>query len=258
MRIYLHSDLHMEFGERYFIPEAKNYADADVIVLAGDIHHAERSPLWIHQNFGGLGKPIVYVAGNHEYYDGHWRDSLAFLRSECAKYPEIHFLEDDCWTHPDGVRFMGASLWTSFTLEGKMSWNMEAAARCMNDYRKIEDSANGSMDLNPVEVRKRHLKSRKALKAMLASKPEGVRDVVVTHHAPHPRSISEGYVSDDVRSCYATNLRALVLEHKPTLWLHGHIHDPVTYLLGTTRVASNPADYPMERTEPVTPLVLVV
>ena len=39
--------------------------DADAIVLAGDIYNGTRAIPWINQQ---TDKPVIYIAGNHEYY----------------------------------------------------------------------------------------------------------------------------------------------------------------------------------------------
>jgi len=64
MKIITYSDLHLEFGRNFQHP-AEN--DADVMILAGDII--------TFRNFEPLGwmlkdwpRPVLFVAGNHEYY----------------------------------------------------------------------------------------------------------------------------------------------------------------------------------------------
>jgi predicted phosphodiesterase len=61
MRIRVLSDLHLEFRE-WNPPKA----DADVVVLAGDIHVGVKGIEWARRSFPAI--PIVYVPGNHEFY----------------------------------------------------------------------------------------------------------------------------------------------------------------------------------------------
>ena len=61
MKLQIMSDLPLAFGE-LAIPST----DADLIVLAGDIGRPRKS---IRRAYG-LGKPVLYVPGNHEFYDG--------------------------------------------------------------------------------------------------------------------------------------------------------------------------------------------
>ena len=99
MKLHVLSDLHLElFG---FQPDPAAVAAADVIVLAGDIHKGTRAIPWARKAFPD--KPIVSVAGNHEYYDHYWFLLIEQLRAE-ARIHGVHFLENDAVTI-DGVRF---------------------------------------------------------------------------------------------------------------------------------------------------------
>lgn len=58
MKIHVLSDLHLETGP-YEIP---HHMQCDVIVAAGDIGVGTEGIEWLKT----LGKPVVYVLGNHE------------------------------------------------------------------------------------------------------------------------------------------------------------------------------------------------
>ncbi len=60
MKIHVLSDLHSEFAG-FIIPKT----DADVLVLAGDIGTKLSG---LEQALTSRQIPVVYVAGNHEYY----------------------------------------------------------------------------------------------------------------------------------------------------------------------------------------------
>ena len=77
MKIRVLSDLHLENDEPELIP----HAQADLIVLAGDIHNHAAGPRWAAQTFDGA-VPVVYVPGNHEYYDGEF-GALIVRRFSC-------------------------------------------------------------------------------------------------------------------------------------------------------------------------------
>ena len=64
LRIRVLSDLHLEAAP--FDPPA---AAADVVVLAGDIHNGAAGVEWAQRTFEA---PVLYVAGNHEPYDGEF------------------------------------------------------------------------------------------------------------------------------------------------------------------------------------------
>lgn len=62
MNILILSDLHLESAKFTSCVDA----EADVVVLAGDIAPGQRGILWALETFKTL--EIVYVAGNHEFY----------------------------------------------------------------------------------------------------------------------------------------------------------------------------------------------
>ena len=68
--------------------------------------------------------------------------------------------------------------------------------------------------------------------------------VIVTHHAPSLKSISEEYKNDLLSAAFASNLEYL-FERYPNikLWCHGHVHNSVDYTLGNARVIANPLGY---------------
>ena len=76
--------------------------------------------------------------------------------------------------------------------------------------------------------------------------------VVVTHHAPSPRSLrnwdpERPQSFGELDWCYASNLECLMCsDAAPALWLHGHVHANRDYQVGNTRIVANPRGYPRE------------
>ena len=69
--------------------------------------------------------------------------------------------------------------------------------------------------------------------------------VVITHHAPSFMSVNDRYKGDTLMNGgYASELGEFILDHENIkLWCHGHMHDPVDYMIGTTRIVANPRGY---------------
>ena len=87
MKIRLLSDLHHEhFDGRRQLPEV----EADVVVLAGDIHSHLEGLHWARETFAD--SEIVYVAGNHEFYSSEMTDLTQAMRN-IARALDIHFLK---------------------------------------------------------------------------------------------------------------------------------------------------------------------
>src|SRR5258708_30923598 len=84
-KILLMSDVHIEFGG-LSVPNAQ----ADVAVLAGDIHVGVKAAAWSDKLAKRLGIPVVHVAGNHEHYGslprrgGHLGRTIGPLRAAAA------------------------------------------------------------------------------------------------------------------------------------------------------------------------------
>jgi len=230
-RLHILSDLHREFAGSQ--PDA---VDADVIVLAGDIDHSTKGLDWARAVFPH--QPIVYVAGNHEYYGEAIPKLTEELRERAASL-DIAFLENET-ANVAGVRFVGCTLWTDLNLFGPHPWVADTVLNAMVDYRAIRVSPQFRR-LRPGDTVRLHRQSREWLVKTLGE--SGPTTVVVTHHAPSARSLSPRYAQDPVSAAYASNLDALVEELAPTLWIHGHTHYCVDYTIGPTRVISNQRGY---------------
>src|SRR5687767_2988927 len=109
MRIHILSDLHLEFAS--FQP---SNVDADVVVLAGDIHTGKNGIKWIFKAFPN--HPVIYILGNHEFY-GQKIPKLTSEIKEAARGTNVHVLENDRFEIGDFV-FLGATLWSDFQLNG--------------------------------------------------------------------------------------------------------------------------------------------
>jgi hypothetical protein len=249
MKIRIFSDLHLEHSD--WQPPA---ATADVVVLAGDIDVGTRGLTWARRHFPHM--PVVYVPGNHEHYNGHLQRVLAALRRE-ALATGIHLLEKDEVTI-EGVRFLGATLWTDFALHGDdpetVLRAMAHADACMNDFHIVSHGPHGRFQ--PRHAREIHLDVVSWLRERLAQAHPGPT-VVVTHHLPHRRSIHPRFAHDRLTAAFASDLDALV-RPPVTLWVHGHTHDSMDYVVHGTRVLCNPRGYIPGEPNPVFDPVSVV
>jgi Icc-related predicted phosphoesterase len=46
-----------------------------------------------------------------------------------------------------------------------------------------------------------------------------------------------------IAAAYASDLEDFIIETKPDLWIHGHVHEPFDYVIGKTRIICNPHGY---------------
>ena len=241
MKIQILSDLHLEHGGE--VPE--HHPDADVIVLAGDLApYTEGLVDQLAEDWSSA-PHIFYVLGNHEFYGTEIDETRARLAKECAG-AGIHLL-DPGMVQIDGTRFIGATLWTDLLLEGKAN---EIGAH-MRVSREISDFRGAiehqGRDFSTGESVERHRADRAFIEHELEeAEHAGDRAVVISHHAPSPRSIQDWYEGDPFNCAFASNLDRVIERYQPALWVHGHMHDPVDERLGRTRLVANPAGYAYE------------
>lgn len=233
MKIQILSDLHIEFA-----PCKMSETNADVIILAGDIHLGDKGFKWAYDNLKN--KEVIYVLGNHEFYRAATPKLINKLR-EKSKGTNMHVLENDSISI-DGVRFFGCTLWTDFRLLNKIDISLATAALHMNDYEKIRISPTYKK-CRPSFTVVWHNHSKKWLFKKI-QKCDDSKIVVVTHHAPSILSIPEKDRNDPLRAAYASNMDDLISSSKVTLWVHGHIHTAFDYHIGETRIICNPLGYP--------------
>ena len=243
MKLWVLSDLHLEIAP---LKEPLKIPDADICIVAGDVTNKGILPSinWLATHIGPH-VPVVFVAGNHEFYKSFMTSSLD-AASKIDSGSGVHFLENSCVTIKDVV-FCGATLWTDFDLFGQ-DWRELAMRRvkvAMNDYNQINLQKQPYSGLQPVHTYKKHVESRRFLERCLEHN-KGKKIVVVTHHAPSMRSVESKYRDDIVTTAFASDFDEFIETKQPALWVHGHVHHQVDYVVGKTRVVVNPRGYPGE------------
>ncbi|KQO27197.1 metallophosphoesterase [Acidovorax sp. Leaf78] len=249
LKLLVLSDLHLDHHALPLVDAEGQRIDAgaDVVVLAGDIDEGLKGLRWAAQAFAG--KPVIYVAGNHEFYSRDWTKHLHDLRTLAAELG-IHFLERES-VEIGGFRFLGCSLWTDFEINGADAAQecMREAQHRMTDYKRIKFSrSSGTADFYwvrskhviPALTQRRHRESIAWLEEQFKS-GDPSRTIVVTHHAPHPRSIPAGYAGHSLTPAYVSDLEHLM--GNANLWIHGHTHESFDYEVNSTRVVCNPRGY---------------
>lgn len=265
MRIKLVSDLHLEFSDI----NIQNDQDYDVLILSGDImiaqdlhDHLEVPSIYgLPGELAGLGRRqqrvarfrdflkrvsfqfphVIYIAGNHEFYHGKFYAALDYLRDECAKYPNVYFLENDTKVIDDVV-FIGATLWTDMNKADPLT--MHAIEDMMNDFKIIRNEYRSYAPMSARDVAERHRKTLQYFRIILQENKDK-KCVIVGHHSPSHLSIHESYSHDTLMNGgYHSDLSEFILDHPQIkLWTHGHTHHPFDYMIGDTRIVCNPRGY---------------
>lgn len=92
---------------------------------------------------------------------------------------------------------------------------MAVAQSGMNDYRQIKFSKLPYRKFAPMHAYRKHHVSRAFLKSALEIVTAS-KTVVLSHHAPSPRSIPLEFQGDPLSACYASDLEELIVEGRPT------------------------------------------
>jgi predicted phosphodiesterase len=234
MKLNILSDLHLSQAGLP-LPET----DAEVVILAGDIARPDQAFEWAIR----LDQPVLYVPGNHEFYGGSIPGNLQRLRQLSAG-SHVRVLDRD-EVHIGPVRFLGVTLWTDFLLDGEGEGRATAVAtalRLMRDFQRIHVDDAMTELFTPARCAEAFARDAAWLAGKLAQAHDGPT-VVITHHAPSPRSIHPRFAGSPLNACFVSNAQHLLDGARAQLWVHGHTHDSFDYVVNGTRVICNPRGY---------------
>lgn len=234
MRLNVLSDLHLSRGA---LP--KPAAEADVVVLAGDVARPEQAIEWAK----GLGKPTLFVPGNHEFYGGSIPGTLRELK-RLAAGSAVRVLDNEEWSIAN-VRFLGCTLWTDFLLMGEQEGRdlaIREALERMYDFQRVYVDEQRRVLFTPAAAADLFRRSAAWLEERLETYWPGPT-VVITHHAPSELSVEPRFKGSPLNACFASHLDRLLRADLAGTWIHGHVHHSVDYQVNGTRVVCNPRGY---------------
>lgn len=239
MKIQLYSDLHIESMGYYSLPQL----DSELIILAGDIDVGMHGIEWAQELTVLHKKPVIYLAGNHEYYRGDYSQLTQSFRDYAAQYDKLIYLEKD-EVIIEGVRILGTTLWTNYFHEYgviERDRNMAVLNEALNDHILI------TIDGEAFTTRKAYEENQKAekwLRQKLDEPFEG-KTLVITHHSPSLKCSHRDFGLNQFSSGFVSNLDDLV--KKADLWFYGHTHCNEDLMIGKCRIVSNQKGYPREK-----------
>ncbi len=235
---------------------AEKAATADLVIIVGDLSTGSDGLAWAETSFAP--KPVVYVAGNHEFYRHEIDPLLRELHGRASRTRNVRFLENEQASFPlqgKALRVLGCTLWTDYRLYGRLRRRemMEHALQGLLDHRRIRSPSGGFYQ--PEEALARHEASRTWLGAKLALPFDGIT-VVATHHAPHPLALAPQYAKDTLSPAFASDCSELIA-YEPAAWVYGHTHYNVDQRVGATRLFSYQWGYPGEGLETLVGLLSI-
>lgn len=207
----------------------------DVLVLAGDIvdmYTWNKRTIWVHEFFeyvSSLYENIILVAGNHEHYGGNINDTYYDTKSLLKDLPNIHVLENETITI-NNIRFIATTLWTDMNKSNPL--DLRDCQVKFNDFYHISD---GDLKFTSHDYVTLHEKAMSFLRGITFTK----NDVIVTHMAPTTLSADPHYSNSSGNALFYSNLYDFVYDSGAPLWIHGHTHYAVDYIVNNTRVVCN-------------------
>ena len=218
------SDLHFEFFPGLgadFIHRMKPDG-VDALVIAGDLCTLPS----LRKNLTDLCakyRYVLFTPGNHEYYNSSFWEIDGVLAEAAAKLRNLRILENAA-VEIDGVHIVGSCLWFPDQPDNAR-W-----AGMLNDFQLIDGFVPEVYDRN-----------RRTIEYFRKVVREG--DVVVTHHLPSNRSVAAQFKGNALNRFFVSPVDDLILERRPSLWIHGHTHLSMDYRIGGTRILCNPHGY---------------
>ena len=224
--------------------EYKDYQpaiDADIILLAGDIHSGTKGLQWAREQFPG--SEIVYVAGNHEFYHYNYDELLQRFRHESEQY-RVHFLENN-EVIIKGIRFLGCTLWTDYQCSHGLSQGeaMRSIEHRIADhsYIQINDKEEQTDYFSTRDAWRIHTDSVSWLTTKLFDNVFDGKTIVVTHHGPSKLCQHKLFGHSDLSGAFYSELPHLI--EQADVWIYGHTHSNLDIKIKNTRLFSNQRGY---------------
>lgn len=252
--IRIASDLHLEaFYGRDEETLAADFLPADprdaesMLILAGDISsQPEQLIRFISATLSRFEK-VLFIPGNHEYYRQNydkWNVEMYDALMPFEKDGLYFSTEGMSAKIIDGFMFIYGTMWGD---GGPTLADKATTGYYLNDFRLIR-KGDGYTRFTVGDMERVFRECKKSIEVGLEIPFEG-KKIVVTHHLPSRRLVSErfwpGDGSDGANGGFVGQCDELIArtEIAPALWIHGHTHDSVDTHLWKTRIVCNPSGY---------------
>ena len=238
MKVQILSDLHLEFEkDPIAVIESLKLHGIRVVVLAGDIMNV-KEPLnhRLIAAISQMGRRVIWVFGNHEYYGsdvltvnrlGRQIEATHSKRLKICFEPKILSINKQIFRC--GTMWYNAAEIAKIGNTSEGTFNIAGRTYQFSDFRHIDDLAPWVYGQNF------------AFTEMVRQVDRN--DIVITHHLPSPLSTPERFQGKIDNAFYVSDQTDVIRDRQPKLWIHGHTHSRFDYWIGDTRVVANPRGY---------------
>ena len=283
MKIRIFSDIHVDINEHF--PCSFKDEDKDIFTLIpGDVSgNPKLTAKWMRQNIHNG----MFIVGNHDpcYNDLGWtiKKQKQFLADEFPFDANVTFLDEQVGVMykeiPNtNILVVGSTLYTNYKYISEWSqrclddgnkrrrengstsiltseeMNMAMASRGLNDFRwghvedEFDDRGLKQRLVKPDDYKKWFEDTFKKMTEIVGSNSD--KDIIVmTHHCPTPKCISERYIKDSMNASYVSNLEEFIFKHPNIkVWCCGHVHSQFINQIGENKqwIICNPRGYEKE------------
>lgn len=269
---YLTSDFHNELilSDRkckvpFFKPSPIDNGNYKVLIVAGDawsLKKRSHAISWLEE-VSALYDCVIYVMGNHEFYDARIHYSEIKLKEETAHIKNTFILEDESLVLDicgKKYGFIGSTLWVNFGNDPKIEFDLSERVNGrskLSDFTYIRNARKGTARLTPNDVKIKNSISKEYIFETIPDLKKFCDFVfVVTHHPPSTQSEDveyKGELGNKYLLAFSNNLDYQIAGANPDYWLHGHTHKNFRYKIPPysngvgTEVICNPVGYHTER-----------
>lgn len=239
MLVRLVSDMHLEFGKDWetVVPELPEDGDT-ILVVAGDIDTGTDACEFLQQVSSRFAH-VLYVLGNHEFYNNDIDTLAGYIREELEDFDKITLLDNESLVLGD-IRFIGSTLWTD--IGGGNPTAMVLIEQGMADYSQIRRGGRRIFAPDTIAL---HKEAVDFIVDTLNEEHDGPT-IVVTHHLPSFKSVHPMFHRQPMASINAgfySNLEGIINAYDIAYWFHGHTHCSMDYEIEGTKVRANPCGY---------------
>jgi len=244
MKVRIESDLHLEWYDKEpFCLDSSEDEQNTILILAGDICILSKIKKfeYFFNDVTTRFKHVLYVFGNHEFYKGSVKLVNDYISQ--LSYPNLTVLNRS-YIDIENYRFLGSTMWSDYNNYDELTAFI--VRKRMNDFHCIRTGSYGVPYMRKFDPKDAFVEFNKTIEFFKKSYSTEHTNIVITHHAPSFKSIAEKFKNSSINHGYCSDLSEHILQYNPKLWIHGHIHESVSYEIGNTQIESNPKGYPGE------------